>query len=89
MPLKSRAVFQLNTPLTVSSLCQMPVRMRLARLGRTHNPFYRIVVADSRRARLALHPKQSPERVACRDGKHLEVVGTYDPIPNKNNEKVS
>merc|ERR1711934_909203 len=50
----------------------MPVRMRLARFGRTHNPFYRIVVADSRRAR---------------DGKHLEVLGTYDPKPNKMNEK--
>eukprot|EP00657_Telonema_sp_P-1_P007404 TRINITY_DN27254_c0_g1_i1.p2 TRINITY_DN27254_c0_g1~~TRINITY_DN27254_c0_g1_i1.p2 ORF type:complete len:104 (-),score=14.30 TRINITY_DN27254_c0_g1_i1:199-510(-) len=50
----------------------MVVRMRLARLGRTHMPFYRIVVADSRRAR---------------DGKHLEVLGTYDPNPNKLNEK--
>eukprot|EP00658_Telonema_sp_P-2_P013013 TRINITY_DN14944_c0_g1_i1.p2 TRINITY_DN14944_c0_g1~~TRINITY_DN14944_c0_g1_i1.p2 ORF type:complete len:104 (+),score=12.68 TRINITY_DN14944_c0_g1_i1:172-483(+) len=50
----------------------MVVRMRLARFGRTHSPFYRIVVADSRRAR---------------DGKHLEVVGTYNPIPNKRMEK--
>merc|ERR1711865_399373 len=50
----------------------MVVRIRMARFGRTHNPFYRIVVADSRRAR---------------DGKHLEVLGTYDPKPNKMNEK--
>lgn len=44
----------------------MGVRIRLARFGRTHAPVYRIFVADSR----------SP-----RDGKHIEVVGTYDPLP--------
>jgi ribosomal protein S16 len=44
----------------------MGVRIRLARFGRTHAPFYRIFVADSR----------SP-----RDGRHIEVVGTYDPLP--------
>jgi len=44
----------------------MPVRIRLARFGRKHLPFYRIFVADSR----------SP-----RDGKHIEVVGSYDPVP--------
>ena len=42
----------------------MGVRIRLTRQGMKKKPFYRIVVADSR----------SP-----RDGKFLEVVGTYDP----------
>lgn len=43
----------------------MAVRIRLTRLGRKKNPFYRIVVADS----------ESP-----RDGKFLDIVGTYDPL---------
>lgn len=43
----------------------MAVRIRLARLGRKKRPFYRIVVASSE---------------AKRDGKFLEVVGTYDPM---------
>ncbi|MBU0674537.1 MAG: 30S ribosomal protein S16 [Proteobacteria bacterium] len=43
----------------------MAVKIRLARLGRTKRPFYRIVVANSE---------------APRDGKFLEVVGTYDPL---------
>ena len=43
----------------------MGVRIRLARLGRKKRPFYRIVVADT----------QAP-----RDGRFIEVVGTYDPL---------
>ena len=43
----------------------MAVKVRLARLGRKKKPFYRIVVANSE---------------APRDGKFLEVVGTYDPL---------
>ncbi len=43
----------------------MAVKVRLARLGRKKKPFYRIVVASS----------QAP-----RDGKFLEIVGTYDPL---------
>jgi len=42
----------------------MSVKIRLTRLGGKKKPFYRIVVADSR----------SP-----RDGRYIEVVGTYDP----------
>ncbi|HHL39869.1 MAG TPA: 30S ribosomal protein S16 [Deltaproteobacteria bacterium] len=42
----------------------MAVRIRLARHGRKKRPFYRIVVADA----------SSP-----RDGRCIEVVGTYDP----------
>lgn len=42
----------------------MSVKIRMARYGAKKQPFFRIVVADS----------QFP-----RDGRHLEVVGTYDP----------
>ncbi|OQY13360.1 MAG: 30S ribosomal protein S16 [Desulfobacteraceae bacterium 4572_19] len=42
----------------------MAVRIRLARRGAKKKPFYRIVVADG----------ECP-----RDGRFLEVVGTYDP----------
>ena len=45
------------------------VRLRLARFGRKNLPFYRIFAANSRGAK--------------RDGKHLEILGTYDPIANK------
>ena len=43
----------------------MAVRIRLTRLGRKKQPFYRIIVADSE---------------SKRDGKFLDVVGTYDPL---------
>lgn len=43
----------------------MAVRIRLTRMGRKKKPFYRIVAANSE---------------AKRDGKFLEVVGTYDPM---------
>ncbi|CAB4533191.1 SSU ribosomal protein S16P [Actinobacteria bacterium IMCC26207] len=42
----------------------MAVRLRLTRVGKKKQPSYRIVAADAR----------SP-----RDGKYLEIVGTYDP----------
>jgi small subunit ribosomal protein S16 len=45
----------------------MAVHIRLTRKGRKKQPFYRIVVADS----------QAP-----RDGKFLDIVGTYDPMQN-------
>jgi small subunit ribosomal protein S16 len=40
------------------------VRLRLTRVGKKKQPSYRIVAADSR---------------APRDGRYLEIVGTYDP----------
>jgi len=43
----------------------MAVHIRLTRKGRKKNPFYRIVVADSH---------------APRDGKFLDIIGTYDPM---------
>jgi small subunit ribosomal protein S16 len=42
----------------------MPVKIRLTRRGRKKQPFYHIVVADSR---------------APRDGKYIEKLGMYDP----------
>lgn len=42
----------------------MGVKIRLTRIGSKKQPYYRIVVADSR----------SP-----RDGKFIEKIGTYDP----------
>lgn len=42
----------------------MAVKIRLTRIGRHKDPFYRIVAADSRYAR---------------DGRILEQIGTYDP----------
>ena len=43
----------------------MAVKLRLRRMGKKKRPFYRIVAADSR---------------APRDGRFIELVGTYDPI---------
>jgi small subunit ribosomal protein S16 len=43
----------------------MAVKIRLARLGCKNRAFYRIVAAD---------------RHTPRDGKHLQVVGFYDPL---------
>jgi len=40
------------------------VRIRLKRMGRRNRAFWRVVAADSR---------------APRDGKVIEVLGTYDP----------
>ena len=50
----------------------MPVKIRLQRFGRKRLPFYRIVAADSR----------SP-----RDGRCIERLGTYNPIPDKEGVK--
>ncbi len=48
----------------------MPVRIRLSRGGAKKRPFYRIVVADSRRSR---------------DGRYIERIGTYNPMLTKDN----
>ena len=45
----------------------MAVKIRLKRMGAKKNPFYRIVVADSR---------------TPRDGNVLEEIGYYDPVKN-------
>lgn len=46
----------------------MSVKIRLARHGAKKKPFYRIVVADSE---------------CRRDGRYLEKVGTYNPLPEQ------
>ena len=43
------------------------VKLRLTRLGDKKAPFYRIVAADER------YP---------RDGRFLEIIGTYNPLTN-------
>merc|ERR1712205_196927 len=50
----------------------MPVRIRLARYGHRNLPFYRIYVADGR---------------APRDGRHIEIIGHYDPKPEIDGNK--
>ncbi len=57
----------------------MALKIRLTRLGDKKAPFYRVVVADSK----------SP-----RDGKFVEIIGTYNPLTDPaeikiNNEKAS
>jgi small subunit ribosomal protein S16 len=42
----------------------MPVKIRLQRFGRKKNPFYHIVITDSRNPR---------------DGRFIEKIGTYNP----------
>ncbi len=43
------------------------VKIRLQRAGAKKKPFYRIVAADSKYKR---------------DGRCLEIIGTYNPLPN-------
>ena len=43
----------------------MAVKLRLMRMGKTKQPTYRVVAADSR----------SP-----RNGRFIEIVGTYEPL---------
>ena len=56
----------------------MAVKIRLLRMGAKKKPFYRVVVADSR---------------TKRDGKYIELVGTYNPVTDpaeiKLNEEVA
>ncbi|XP_061794826.1 small ribosomal subunit protein bS16m [Nerophis lumbriciformis] len=49
------------------------LRLALAGHNQTNRPFYRIVAAFNKRAR---------------DGKYIEQLGTYDPLPNVYNEKL-
>lgn len=44
------------------------VKLRLKRMGKKKAPFYRVVAADSR---------------FPRDGRDIEVIGTYDPKKGK------
>jgi small subunit ribosomal protein S16 len=51
----------------------MAVKIRLRRIGAKKNPFYRIVVADSR----------SP-----RDGRFIEEIGYYNPLTEPKTVKI-
>ncbi len=51
----------------------MAVVMRLTRTGAKKSPAYRVVVADQRRAR---------------DGKFIEVLGTYEPLKKEDQYKL-
>ena len=51
----------------------MAVAIRLARYGRKHTLFYRVVALDKRRQR---------------EGKAVEVLGTYDPFAKEKNISV-
>jgi len=52
---------------------KMAVKIRLRRMGSKKNPFYRIVVADSR---------------ASRDGKFIEEIGYYNPLTEPKTIKI-
>lgn len=52
---------------------EMAVKLRLMRMGAKKKPFYRVVAADSR---------------TKRDGKYIELVGTYNPIMNPAEVKI-
>jgi small subunit ribosomal protein S16 len=48
--------------------------IRLARIGKKKQPFYRVVVIDRRRPR---------------NGRFVEIVGTYDPLKNPADVKLN
>jgi small subunit ribosomal protein S16 len=50
----------------------MSLKIRLARGGSKHRPYYNVVVADSRFAR---------------DGRFIEKIGAYNPLLGKDDEK--
>lgn len=52
----------------------MAVKIRLTRIGRHDDPFYRIVAADSRFAR---------------DGRYIEQIGYFDPEKGVENAVVN
>ena len=51
----------------------MAVKLRLRRMGSKKKPFYRVVAADARYQR---------------DGRFIEIVGTYDPIKDNAGTKI-
>ena len=51
----------------------MPTKIRLTRTGKKNQPSYRIIVCDSNKPR---------------DGKYLDLLGTYDPANKDEKKKV-
>lgn len=49
----------------------MALKIRMSRAGTKHRPYYKIVIADSRKAR---------------DGAFVERVGSYNPMLQKDNK---
>ena len=49
------------------------VKIRLTRKGKKKQPFYRVIVIDSRQRR---------------DGPFVEILGTYDPLKNPSEVKI-
>lgn len=49
------------------------VKIRLTRKGKKKQPFYRVIVIDSRKRR---------------DGPFVEILGTYDPMKNPSEVKI-
>jgi len=49
----------------------MALKIRMSRAGTKHRPFFKIVIADSRKAR---------------DGAFVERVGSYNPLLEKDNK---
>lgn len=49
------------------------LRMRLTRTGAKKRPSYRVIVADSK---------------APRDGRHVEILGYYDPMTNPSTVRI-
>lgn len=52
----------------------MAVKIRLRRMGSHKSPFYRVVVADSRRSR---------------NGKFIEEIGYYNPVSEPKEVKIN
>lgn len=52
----------------------MAVKLRLTRMGAKKRPMYRIVASDSR---------------VKRDGKYLELIGTYNPLTDPAEVKIN
>ena len=51
----------------------MALKIKLARIGAAHNPVYRVVVAEAR---------------GNRDGRFVEILGTYSPKQRSNRLKL-
>lgn len=51
----------------------MAVKLRLRRVGKKKQPYYRIIATES---------------TAARDGRFIEAIGFYDPSAKTNEEKI-
>jgi small subunit ribosomal protein S16 len=52
----------------------MAVKIRLTRYGKKKRPFYRVIVA---------------KETAPRDGRFIEILGTYDPLAKEKTIKIN